>query len=54
VEMLNKMIEYKHPDSWRKRASRSWKADLDSVREKINRFGEYLQAKENSIFKDLK
>jgi len=54
VEMLNKMIEYKSPDSWRKQASRSWKTDLDSVREKIKRYGEYLQTKENSVFMDLK
>jgi len=53
VEILNKIIEYKNPNSWRKKVSRASKTDIDSVLEKIERYGRYLLQNEHHIFKDL-
>lgn len=53
VEMLHKIIEYKHPNSWRKKVSRQSKADIGTVLEKVERYGKYLLQNERAVFRDL-
>ncbi len=54
VEMLNKILEFKNPNSWRKQASSAWRKDRAAVERQIARYGEYLLEKEKEIFKDLR
>jgi len=52
IEMLNKMIAYKNPTSWRQQASKSWKVDLDAVNRQIESYGKYLLEKDDHIFRN--
>ena len=56
VEMLNKIIEFKDPNSWRKHVSKSWKKDkaaIDKVNKQIERYAQYLLEKEDAVFNGL-
>lgn len=53
VEMLNKIIEFKDPNSWRKQVSKTWTSDKPKVYRQIERFGNYLLEKDKTIFKYL-
>jgi len=53
VEMLNKLIEFKSPNSWRKQSSAAWRKNMAAVNKEIERYGQYLLSKEKDIFKDL-
>jgi D-glutamate cyclase len=53
IEMLNKIIEYKNPNSWRKRSSSAWRKNMAAVTKEIEVYGQFLLNKEREIFKDL-